>query len=255
MIEIPIKKVAASRVNPKKLLIFSQPKVGKTSALANLENNLVLDLENSADFYEGHVINVLREAKEHNISPLAVLKDVASQLKENCPFKYITIDTTSALEALVMDLAITTYRKTPMGKNYKGTDLRTLPNGAGYLYLREAFTKVYNTFDGIAECLILSAHVKDKSIDKKGTEISARDIDLAGKLKNITAADMDAIGYLYRKPNSNINILSFKSDLSDLASGARPAHLRDKEIELSELNPETNELTFNWEEIFLPEEK
>ena len=41
MIELPTQKTKASRVNPKKIILFSNPKSGKTSAAAALENNLI----------------------------------------------------------------------------------------------------------------------------------------------------------------------------------------------------------------------
>lgn len=137
-----------------------------------------------------------------------------------------------------------------MGKTYSGNIL-ALPNGAGYGYLREAFEKVYQAFDNKSKCLILLGHIKKASIQKDGKELSAKDIDLTGKLKSITAASMDAIGYLYRKGNTNI--LSFKTAEDDLATGARPAHLRNQEFVMSELDDINNVVTTYWDKVFIPE--
>ena len=53
-------------------------------------------------------------------------------IKFKITYKYITIDTISALEEnYAIDLALKIYKDTPMGKNFQGTDVRTLPNGAG----------------------------------------------------------------------------------------------------------------------------
>jgi len=41
MIDLPTQKTKASRVNPKKIILFSNPKSGKTTAVAALENNLI----------------------------------------------------------------------------------------------------------------------------------------------------------------------------------------------------------------------
>ena len=42
-IVLPTKKVKAERVNPKRLLVYSKPKTGKTTAFAGLKDNLILD--------------------------------------------------------------------------------------------------------------------------------------------------------------------------------------------------------------------
>lgn len=44
MIELPKTKIPAETQDPKYLILFGLPKVGKTTVLASLENNLILDL-------------------------------------------------------------------------------------------------------------------------------------------------------------------------------------------------------------------
>ena len=85
-------------------------------------------------------------------------------------------------------------------------------------------------------------------LEKDGANFSAMDIDLTGKLKRITAAHVDAIGYLYRK-GSKKNILSFKT-AGDVTCGARPEHLKNKEIVISELD-EDGKLITHWNQIFI----
>lgn len=138
MVELPSKIAKPSRINPKRLIIFSQPKTGKTESLSRLENNLILDLEDGSGFVTGLKINVLSIAQKEKIKPIAALKAVIDKLKEannekgSPAYKYITIDTISALEEnYAIDLALKIYKDTPMGKNFQGTDVRTLPNGAG----------------------------------------------------------------------------------------------------------------------------
>ena len=48
-----------------------------------------------------------------------------------------------------------------MGKNYDGDNITSLPNGAGYLYIRQAFFQVLDFVDTLAEYVILSGHIKD----------------------------------------------------------------------------------------------
>jgi hypothetical protein len=122
-IVLPTKKVKADRVNPKRLIIYSKPKTGKTTAFAGLEDNLIIDLENGTDYVEA------LKVKANNLQEL---KEVGKAIKEaGYPYKYVTIDTVTALEDMVGPLAISLYQKTAMGKNYSGDSVLTLANGAG----------------------------------------------------------------------------------------------------------------------------
>ena len=238
-IVLPTKKVKAERVNPKRLIIYSKPKTGKTTAFAGLENNLLIDLENGADYVE---------ALKVKITSLQELLEAGKAIKEaGKPYKYVTIDTVTALEDMVMPLAIKLYRATSMGKSYDGDNVLSLPNGAGYLYLRQAFFQVLDFIDTLAPHIILAGHIKDKQIDDKGEMVLAANIDLTGKIKSLICANADAIGYMYRKGNKTI--LSFKTS-EEVTCGARPKHLTNEEIVVSELN-EKGELEFHWDKIYV----
>jgi hypothetical protein len=238
-IVLPTKKVKIERVNPKRLIIYSKPKTGKTTAFAGLEDNLIMDLENGADYVE---------ALKVTITSLQELLETGKAIKEaGKPYKYVTIDTVTALEDMVMPLAIKLYRQTSMGKNYDGDNVLSLPNGAGYLYLRQAFFQVLDFIDTLAPHIILSGHIKDKQVDDKGEMVLAANIDLTGKIKSLICANADAIGYMYRKGNKTI--LSFKTT-EEVTCGARPEHLRNEEIVVSELN-DKGKLVFHWDKIYV----
>ena len=57
-IVLPTSKVKANRVNPKRIVIYSKPKTGKTTAFAGLADNLILDLENGSDYVEALKVKV-----------------------------------------------------------------------------------------------------------------------------------------------------------------------------------------------------
>jgi hypothetical protein len=237
-IVLPTKKVKAERVNPKRIVIYSKPKTGKTTAYAGLEDNLIIDLENGADYVE---------ALKVKVSSLQELLDTGKAIKAaGNPYKYITIDTVTALEDMIMPLAIKLYRQTPMGKNYDGDNVTTLPNGAGYLYIRQAFFQVLDFIDTLAPTIILSGHIKDKVVDDKGEMVMSANIDLTGKIKSLICANADAIGYMYRKGNQTI--LSFKTN-EEVTCGARPEHLRNEEIVISEMIDGV--LKTSWEKVFV----
>jgi hypothetical protein len=139
-----------------------------------------------------------------------------------------------------------------MGKNWftegkpKYGSILNLPNGAGYPWLREAFTRAIELIRHAADNIILIGHIKDTLLEKNGAEFSALDLDLTGKLKRITTSNADAIGYLYRKGDKNF--LSFKTT-DEISCGARPEHLRNKEFVISEVTD--SGLVTHWNEIYI----
>ena len=203
-----------------------------------VENNLIIDLENGTDYVDAMKVkaNSLKEL-------LAVGKAVEEAGK---PYRFITVDTVTALEEMVMPLAVKKYKATSMGKNYDGDNVITLPNGAGYLYVREAFFDVLTYIDKLADHVILSGHIKDKQVDDKGEMVMAANIDLTGKIKSLICANSDAIGYMFRKGNKVM--LSFKTN-EETTCGARPDHLRNAEIVISEVN-EDGGVTTHWDEVY-----
>jgi len=195
-------------------------------------------LENGTDYVE---------AMKVKISNLQELLDAGKAIKEaGKPYDYVTIDTVTALEEMIMPLAIKLYKQTPMGKNFDGDTVINLPNGAGYLYIRQAFFQVLDFIDGLAPTIILSGHIKDKQVDDKGELVMSANIDLTGKIKSLICAQADAIGYMYRKGNKTI--LSFKTN-DEVTCGARPEHLRNEEIVITEMID--NVLHTTWDKVFL----
>ncbi len=248
---LPTQPVKVEQSNPRRLFIFSQPKVGKTALVANLQNSLLIDLEDGSEFVEAAKINLQRISVEENKSILKVIKEVSEALaKREHVYDYIILDTATALEDAALQLALIRYKQSPIGKNFTGTDILTLPNGAGYLWLRNAFEEIYQMFDKhAAKCFILTGHVKTASINKEGKDLNAKDIHLTGKLKQLVCSGMDAIGFLYRNKETNQNVLSFKTSEQDLATGARPPHLRGQEFVISEFV--NDEFKTYWEKIFI----
>jgi hypothetical protein len=223
--ELPTSKTKATLTDPGKLIIYSKPKTGKTSLLAELENNLIIDLENGTQYYDALKVSI------NSVQELMDL--IKAIIAAGRPYKYITLDTLTKLEDLALPYALTLYKQTPMGKGFVGNNVLDLPNGAGYKYLRDAMTNLLNAIYKCADRVILLGHLKTTNIEKNGKEVSARELDLTGKIKSMVSADVDAIGLLYRGED-NKNILSFKTT-DDVICGARPTHLKDQEIVISEL--------------------
>lgn len=231
-ISLPTKKVSASRKSPKNFVLYGQPKIGKTTALSQLENCLIIDLEDGTDMVDALKI------KANNLKELSEIgREI---IKANKPYKYIAVDTVTQLEVWCEQDAKKLYQNTPMGKNFdsdnKGLSVLSLPNGAGYLYLRMAYKKWIDRLNTLADHIILVGHLKEAKIDKKGKEVAVKDLDLTGKIKNITCANADAIGYVFREDDKTM--ISFDS-MGDIQAGSRCEHLKGQTFPLE------------WDKIFI----
>jgi len=253
MIELPKTKTKSTRVNPKSIVLFSQPKTGKTTVAAALDNNLLIDLEEGSEFVDAMKIDIIKEARKRDVLPIIVLKETIDAIKqankdnEGYIYKYITLDTVTALEDVVLPLANKMYRDTPMGRNWEGDDVTTLPNGAGYRYTRTALSRVLNELEEICDTLIILGHTKDKDIEKKGEMITERSLDLTGKSASILCAAVDTIGYVYRDENETI--IDFKPS-QNFIIGSRSPHLKDTKIVVAVSDDQGN-IKVDWSKIFI----
>lgn len=242
----------------KRLLIVSQPKVGKTHALTKLPNNYIINFDNSLQHFGATGVDLVDWCMSENINPIAGLKRIAKHIADEKkanngvgPYDYISIDTVTELEKHCETYAQLKYMRTPQGEGFKGNILSDLEYGAGYLKLRDAVNEMLRLFWNLPnKSLILTGHLRESSVKARGTKVVAQDIGLTGKIKQIVSQKCDAIGTLYRDPeNNNHNILSFITQSDDLITGARPKHLSNKEFLISEMS-EDGVLTAHWETIF-----
>lgn len=261
--ELPKVKSKVVDYNPSFTIIYGRPKCGKSTLMASLEDNLIIDLE---DGYKS--LEVLKiQARSYN--DLKEIRNLVIQkgIEDGCtrdngkkPYKFITIDNATRLEEFCLSEAARLYRETPMGKAFgkiktpdgkliddPNADVRTLPNGSGYTYTRMAVSNAIRMFKPLCNTLILIAHVKDKLINKDGQDMNEMAIDLAGKLGDILCGEADAIGFTYRTGNKTI--LSFKGG-DNIIREARPLHLRNKEFTVIE-SDENGEIHVDMSQIFI----
>lgn len=225
---LPFGFVSEKIVNPRRLVIYSRPKSGKTTLCAALEKSLLLDFEEGSDYIEGYKVKV---------RTLTELFEVGQKIVEaGKPYQTIIVDTATALEDLVLPLALKKYRATSMGKNFglradgtydPNSNILTLPKGAGYYYMRLAFFQIVDYIDSLSERTIYLGHLKDASIDDETQQVIAANIDLTGKIKTLLCSTADSIGYLYRKGNET-HITFETSD--QISCGSRSPHLRNQDI-------------------------
>jgi hypothetical protein len=242
---LPTKKTKIVSQDPRNLIIFSNPKAGKSSSISQLPDTLILDLEDGYKYLNNCYVQQIETVQD--------LYNVAKDLRtEKHNFKFVAIDTVTKLEEVALSLAKKLYMDTPMGKNFDGDNVLKLPQGAGHLYLREAMQKIISWFEIPGINLILVGHVKDKSLTEGGTELTVKNLDLAGKISTILSAKSDAIAYLYRDTETGDLMANF-GDMNSVLTGARMPHLAGKTIQLAEriMNDKGEwEIITHWDRIF-----
>lgn len=246
---LPTEKKKSTKRDPKRILFFGAPKAGKTTVVAELEDNLIVDMEEGSNYVDAMVVKVtsMKEFGE-------LMKALRAKMEDNDgkkPYRFITLDTLTALEEMSLPLAKKLYMDTPMGANFKGTDVRTLANGAGYLYTRAAFFKLVKPFEKYCETLIMIGHVREKEVSKGGDSFNEKSINLTGQTKHILCSWCDTIGLIYREENKTI--IDF-SPSDEIIVGSRQKHLIGKKIVVAE-SDKNNNLSINWDKIFLDNNK
>lgn len=268
----PNEIIPANLIDPRILLAYSAPKCGKTELFLQLTDSLLLDLEDGSGFANGTKITIApckdgsckkcKKVGYYNtgLCSLGQLNDIGGQiLKDGQLFKYIIVDTATELESWCEMDATLAYKASTIGKNFSGDSVLELPKGAGYHWLRMSYGKYFSALRGLpTKCLIVLAHVKDKMlVDKKGREVESTDLDLTGKLKQITCSRADAIGYIYRKvigaeKGKQTEEIRINFHSSEINAGARAKHLAGRDIFLSNVvDTRVEKIEVNWKEIFI----
>lgn len=235
-ITLPKQKVEATQQSPEIVIMYGLHKVGKTKSLSELEDCLIIDHEGGTKRYPAMAVQASTYAEMNEV---LVALNAEYKANGNKPvYKYIADDTLDILEEIAVHKAAEFYKATPMGKtwyakNYKspgvllpeGDKITSLPNGAGYGYVREAMKWYIEVLSRFCKYLILVAHIKDKKLPSMDgiTEVVVKDISLTGKLGAILCAQADAIAYLFRDANGQL-MVSFKTNDSAVM-GSRCPHL------------------------------
>ena len=261
---IPDGIVKAKHKNPRTMLVYTKPKLGKTTIMTGLKNHLIIDTEDGSDFVDGHI------AKVHNFDELRLVAGEIYVKGFNPvtkiytpPYDYIIIDTLTRIDEWSEIEGTFKYMDKPQGKSFnriggvKGGTKILDPNdpnfetvheigqGFGYKYSRDTVVNTFMSINTLAPHVIYNCHVKDKYVgsNTSGAEIITREINLTGKLKDIIASKVDTIAYGYREKNEFY--LNFADD-----TGSRSPHLSGRKIKVSEKVADGS-IKFFWDEIYL----
>lgn len=246
---LPKKKRKSLKLDSKRLMLFGLPKSGKTTIISELENCLIVDMEEGSDYVDAMVVKI-NNMQEYSELMKALKEEMINNGGEK-PYKYIALDTLTALEELSLPYAKKLYSETPMGVNFTGSDVRTLANGAGYQYTRAAFFKMLKPFEKYCDTLIMVGHVKEKDVHKNGDSFSEKSINLTGRTKDILCSWCDSIGLIYREENKTI--IDFAPS-DKLIVGSRQRHLIGQKVTVA-TSDEDNNLSIDWSGVFIENKK
>lgn len=244
--------------DPISLVIYGEPKQGKSAIMADLTlnaNAVCLSIEpNGYDYLT---------AKRLEFSKPSELVKQLEEWKINPPGIEIGIlDTLTKLDEWAEIMGTYSYMSTTQGKKFnvdeKGKKLTHLDpdwesvhnigNGYGYRYSREWLLKVTDLMSQVFPKVIFIAHVKDKYLGVVGDNfITTTEIDLTGKLKRTLPSRVSGIAKFKREKDKGM--LLFESN--EAALGNRCIRLSNATVLISEKDlTQPNGIKTYWENIY-----
>lgn len=256
------------------ILFYSKPKAGKSSILSDLSKRarcLIIDTEDSHKMLDS--CKVVIDQSLTNIEKwnqlLSIQKEIYTAGLVNGvytpQYDIIVVDTLTRVDEWSEMAGTMAYMNKPAGKafnrkkdqrNQITTDVfkpeddefetvHELPNGFGYRYSRDAIIAMCRRFETLAPVVIYVCHVKEKFVGANlGEEVSVKEINLTGKVKDNLASTVDTIAFLYRDENK---LMAAFSD----EDGSRCKSLSGKTIKLSESNKDGS-IAVDWSKIIDP---
>jgi hypothetical protein len=250
---LPDTPTPAITTSPNCLVLYGAPKIGKTSIVSTLPRHLLLDLEQGSSYVTATKIVV------DNIFAInGVIKELQNAKDK---YNYLIVDTLDALESWCEAEATRLYKDTIQGKRFTGSTVLQLPQGGGYMWLRNTFYDFFNRLRLVGSKTIFIGHLRDKQLtindltttakDGQGNdvilnvkEVTSKDLDLTGKIRNIVCSYCDAVGRVFLNSENKLTI-SFKTT-ENVNCGARPPHLSGQEFVFNK--PAT---LADWSQIYL----
>lgn len=259
--ELPTKPRKAKRINPGVTLLYSTPKLGKSTICADLTTSfapgksIILSTEEGGyDYVDANVLEVYTPPS---------FEEALTALENDDTFEYVIIDTVTKQDEWSEVVGTYRYMRRPQGKKFnrvveggaakvlthKDDQFETvheIPQGYGYRYSREVMNDWFERLRATGKTIILVAHVKDKFItSSQGDTVQSIDINLTGKVKDIYCAKADAICMLVA--DGDKRYLNFMAKDDSKYMGSRASHLEDK-ILISEKTD--NGIKTYWDKVF-----
>ena len=210
-------------VNPKILLLYGPPKVGKTTMLSQLSDCLVIDTEKGSHMLEGYF---------HGVDNKEELMEFYKEASDNHGYNVFALDT--------IDKVVEWTTKEVVAE-CQVDDIADLPYGKGYGMVRERTMNNIRKLQSLCPKTIIVGHRKTAAAVDNSTAVDPETLDLSGKLRNQIMAQSDAIGYMFRDDEDKL-MVSFKAAHA-VEAGSRCEHLKGKVF------------PFDWKKIYIKEGK
>ena len=183
-------RITVASLSPHRLFLYGKPKVGKTSAVAQLPNHLIIDTEVKGE-HEGELVggtSYCEGATSIVVEGLPMLKQTLEYLQAN-PDKhdFVILDTIDHIEQWVGEAVCRSNAVTHIGD---------IPHGKGWSLMRTQVIKIVEQFARASKHIIVVGHQKDGHSDE---EVEVEKINLTGKLKTHLCSIMDGVGRLSRE--------------------------------------------------------
>lgn len=239
-------ELSVAEVNASTMILFGKEKCGKTTALSQLENCLIIDTEKGSKKLACYAI--LAPEDKGPVGKMQWLKKVGEKLIEDGKkYDYVAIDTLTEVNEWAEWSGTFKYMNSTQGRSFnrvkdaKGFPVKggqfldpsdpdyesvhTLPEGYGYRWSRDEMLKIFHLYEQVArKCVIFVCHVEDKYIGTKDNVdlVIPKQLALTGKLREMLPRKVDAIGYIYNdkgKPMVNF------TGTEEKVGGTRAKHL------------------------------
>jgi len=266
---LPEEVTKSSGTSPRDLVVISQPKMGKSAIFGDFSvkyNGLIFNLEKGGyEYIDARKMDIHSEETTSDTEAFFNYIKIRNILLENKgKYDVLLIDGLSDLDKMSELGGTLAYMDTVIGKNFNRIRTKsgfvkldptnpefksvlTLADGAGYWHTRKWFLNQIELFREISPFRIYAAHILDKYIkDKQKDEVVGQEILLTGRLKNIFATKVTALGKLIAEDNKRF--INFDVLNDSLIAGSRAPFLKGK-ILLSEKQPDDSIVTY-WENIF-----
>jgi len=212
---------ASEWVDPRQLLLFGPPKVGKTTLLSHFhqvfpdnKKMLILDLEEGGHAISGFV---------HHIKNLQEFKLFAKEIVNGeHDFTHVAIDVIDQLVMWLDSYAVWLHNKI---NETKFIYINDIPYGAGTAKSREELNRLLNFIKKRVNLIIVGHR---KVAMEVGTTFDPTSLDMVGKTRNQVCGMSDAIGYVFRDDQNQL-MISFQST-GTLDAGSRCPQLAGRII-------------------------
>ena len=216
--ELPTTVIKSTTVNPSLLTLFGQSKVGKTTMLTKLNKCLIIDTEKGTKYVNALKVQVDNSDQlKHLIGSLQNKKEME---KDGITYNYIALDT--------IDNVVSWFEK-DIARENNIDSFAKIPFGDGYNQVRNRIMAMISALMECCEHIVIIGHRKKTIIGNDSVEVNVSSLDLSGKLKNYVMAKSDAIGYIFRNEEKNLQVSFEASD--EIEAGTRLAHLAGKIVD------------------------